>query len=219
MNKQFDGLFGDRVRGLVAATTLRLQAIFRKSVHIALAWAMLAASAQASTVLPLYLDELVASAAVAFQGTCTANRTELEPQTGFVVTYTTFTVTDVLKGTVGSTHTIKQLGGQTEKINYRVEGGTTFAVGGDYVVFLYGVSSAGFSSPVGLSQGQFTVRQGANGAELSNGRDFKEMLRPYSAKSLPQGAQNKIQQAPEELKHFGLDDFKQIVRQQTGGAK
>ena len=29
MNKQFDGLFGDRVRGLVAATTLRLQAIFR----------------------------------------------------------------------------------------------------------------------------------------------------------------------------------------------
>lgn len=193
--------------------------MFRKFIFITLAWAAIVFPAQAATVLPLYLDEIVADAAVAFQGTCTANRVELDPQTGFVVTYTTFTVTDVLKGTVGPTHTIKQLGGRMKNVGYRVAGGTSFEVGGNYVVFIYGVSSAGFSSPVGLSQGQFIVRQGPNGAELSNGRDFKEMLRPYPAQSLPQGAQNKVQQTPGELRHLGLDDFKQIVRQQTGGAK
>lgn len=193
--------------------------MFRKIIFMSLVWAVFVFPVQATTVLPLHLDEIVADAAVAFQGTCTANRVELDPQTGFVVTYTTFAVTDVLKGMVGPSHTIKQLGGRMENAGYRVEGGTSFEVGGNYVVFIYGVSRAGFSSPVGLSQGQFMVRQGVNGAELSNGRDFKEMLRPYPAQSLPQGVQHKVQQAPGELKHLGLDDFKQIVRQQTGGAK
>lgn len=193
--------------------------MFRKCLFISLAWVAIAFPAQATSVLPLYLDEIVANAAVAFQGICTANRSELDPQTGFVVTYTTFSVTDVLKGAVGASHTIKQLGGRTENIISKGGDGPVFAVGGNYVVFLYGVSSAGFSSPVGLSQGQFIVRQGPNGAELSNGRDFKELLRPYPAQSLPQGARNKVQQTPGELNHLGLDDFKQIVRQQIGSAK
>lgn len=173
-------------------------------------------SVQAATVLPLYLDEIVADAAVAFEGTCTGNRSAVDPQTGFVVTYTTFAVSDVLKGTVESTHTIKLFGGRTQDVVHRVEGVPAFAVGGHYVVFLYGVSSAGFSSPVGLSQGQFIVRQGLHGGELSNGRDFKEMLRPYSAQSLPPGAHAKVQQTPGELGHLGLEDFKLIVRQKTG---
>lgn len=193
--------------------------MLHKFLLISLAWIAVSFPAQAATVLPLYLDEIVADAAVAFQGTCTDNRSEIDPQTGFVVTYTTFSVTDVLKGTVGSTHTIKQLGGHTENASFRMNGGTSFAVGGDYVVFVYGVSSIGFSSPVGLSQGQFVVRQGPAGPELSNGRDFKEMLRPYPVSPLPPGAQIRVQQAPGALKHLGLDDFKQIVRQQAGGAK
>jgi len=195
------------------------QTILRKFICTFFAWAAFAFPAQAASVLPLYLDEIVADAAVAFQGTCTENRSELDPQTGLVVTYTTFSVTDVLKGSVGSTHTIKQAGGRLGNRVYRMEGSPAFAVGEDYVVFLYGVSSAGFSSPVGLAQGQFTIRRGDNGAELSNGRDFKEMLRPYPAQSLPQDARNKFQQTPGELRHLSLDDFKQIVRQQASSTK
>jgi len=196
----------------------------RKFLFSILVWAVLAFPAQAASVLPLYLDEIVADAAVAFQGICTDNRSELDSQTGFVVTYTTFSVTDVLKGAVGSTHTIKQVGGRVGNQVFRIEGTPTFAVGADYVVFIYGVSSAGFSSPVGLSQGQFTIRPGAHGAELSNGRDFKEMLRPDPAQGLPPDGQNqdarrKFLQVPGELRHIGLDDFKQIVRQLPGGAQ
>lgn len=190
--------------------------MLRKFLLISLIWVAAAFSAHASTVLPLYLDEIVADAAVAFEGTCTANRSEFDPQTGFVVTYTTFSVTDVLKGTVTSTHTIKQVGGRTENAAYIDEGTPTFTVGENYVVFLYGVSRIGFSSPVGLSQGRFTMRQGPKGAELSNGRDFKEMLRPSPAQPLPPGVQDKVQQTPGELNHLGLDDFKQIVRQIRG---
>lgn len=143
-----------------------------------LTWIALAFSAQASSVLPLYLDEIVADAAVAFQGICTDNRTELDPATGLVVTYTTFAVSDVLKGAVGDTHSIKQMGGNLDKDSgFRMTGVPSFTVGKPYVVFLYGVSRAGFSSPVGLSQGKFMVRRGAAGEELTNGRDFNEMLR------------------------------------------
>lgn len=202
--------------------------MFRKLLLIFLIWAVFALPARATSVLPLFLDEIVADAAVAFQGTCTENRSAYDSQTGFVVTYTTFAVTDVLKGTVGATHTIKQVGGHAGNRVYVSEGTPSFTVGENYVVFLYGVSSAGFSSPVGLNQGRFSVRQTANGAVLSNGRDFKEMLRAgpsrrdkmrQAAPALPPVVREKLQQAPGELNHLGLDEFKQIVRQQAGGVK
>ena len=193
--------------------------MLHKLISTFLLWIVVAFPTQAASVLPLYLDEIVADAAVAFQGACTDNRSELDPQTGFIVTYTTFSVSDVLKGEVGATHTIKQIGGQVGNRGFRMEGTPAFVVGADYVVFLYGVSSAGFSSPVGLAQGQFTLRQGAQGTELSNGRNFKEMLRPDPAQALPQHTRQKFQQAPGELRHLNLDDFKQIVRQLQGGAK
>lgn len=193
--------------------------MLRKITLFSLFWLAIVLPAQAMTVLPLYLDEIVADAQVAFQGICTANRTERDPQTGFVVTYTTFDVREVLKGSAGTTHTIKQVGGRTGNENYRVEGVPSFVVGQEYVVFLAGVSSAGFSSPVGLSQGQFVVRSGPSGQEISNGRDFKEMLRGNSVQTLPSSTVGKIQQAPVELKSLDLNEFKQIVRQQTGGAK
>ena len=111
---------------------------------------------RSATVLPMYLDELIDRSAVAFEGTCTGNRTERDPATGLVVTYTTFEVRDGLKGAVGSTHEIKQIGGTLpdEGVQFSVKGIPSFEIGEDYVVFLAGVSSAGFSSPMGLSQGR-----------------------------------------------------------------
>ena len=41
----------------------------------------------------------------------------------------------------------------------KVDGIPSFAPGHRYVVFLYGASSAGFSSPVGLGQGCFRIRE------------------------------------------------------------
>jgi hypothetical protein len=175
--------------------------------------------AQASSVLPMVLDEILADAAVAFEGICTGNHSELDPKTGLIVTHTTFSVADVLKGSVGDTHTIKQIGGSIGGVVSNFGGTPAFEPGKNYVVFLYGVSSAGFSSPVGLSQGQFTIRAGPRGDELTNGRDFKEMLRPHPTQQLPPGAKMSIEQAPGELRYLDLGDFKQIVRGQQGAEK
>jgi hypothetical protein len=181
-----------------------------------------AAIANATTVIPLYLDELIDQSTVAFEGTCIANRTELDPATHLVVTYTTFEVRDVLKGTVGATHTIKQVGGTLaggeESGSFKIRGIPTFAVGGDYVVFLAGVSDAGFSSPIGLSQGRFTVSGPAGARRVANGRDFKDMT-SRMAQRLPQTALEKMQAAPGASMNMGLADFKQAVRGHVGAMK
>ena len=180
----------------------------------------LAGPAGAASVRPLGLDEIIDGATTAFQGTCTENRTELDPQTNMVVTYTTFSVQDVLKGNVLATHTIKQIGGTLpgENLVYRVPGVPTFAVGQDYVVFLAGVSGSGFSSPIGLEQGRFTVR--AEGAKLmvGNGRDFRDLTARMSP-SLSPAAKAKIQQAAGPVREMDLGQFKQLVRSHLDGLK
>ncbi|MBL0037352.1 MAG: hypothetical protein IPP36_00125 [Nitrosomonadales bacterium] len=104
------------------------------------------------SVLPLYLDEIINDAAIAFQGKSLENHSERDPQTNLIVTYSTFEVQEVLKGKVGATHTIKQIGGQVQGETNQTMGVPTFIVGESYILFLYGVSVSGFSSPVGLEQ-------------------------------------------------------------------
>lgn len=173
----------------------------------------LALPASAATVRPLGLDEIIDSATTAFQGTCVGNRTERDPQTNLVVTYTTFAVTEVLKGTVPATHTIKQIGGRLpgEGLAYHVEGIPTFVVGEEYVVFLAGVSSAGFSSPIGLGQGQFAVRRDAAGQAVTVGRGGRTAA-PGGSILLAPGAR-----VP--TGRVGLDEFKQAVRARVGSGK
>lgn len=189
-------------------------------IRVVLAFVLVFAAtlAKATSVLPLYLDEIVGRSAVAFQGTCVENRTERDAQTGLVATYTTFDVEDTLKGNVGRTYTIKQIGGQVpgEAIHFRVQGVPRFDVGQSYVVFLPQPSSAGFSSPVGLSQGSFSVLPGAAGPEVTNGRDFKDMAARLDPSALPASAKSKLDGAG-AVRRLGLDDFKQMVRRQVGG--
>ena len=169
------------------------------------------------SVLPLYLEELIDTSTVAFEGTCTDNRTEIEDATGFVVTHTTFAVHDVLKGSVGTIHVIKQIGGSLpeEKLQYQVEGIPRFNVGEEYVVFLAGVSAAGFSSPIGLQQGKFSIKSGSAGRQVRNGRDFKDMTARISA-GLPPKAKAKLQQDRGAVTEMDLDEFKQMVRSHLG---
>jgi hypothetical protein len=177
--------------------------------------ALAAFGAQATTVIPLFMDEIIDGSAVAFQGTVTANRSERDAK-GFVVTYTTFSVTDVLKGQVASSYTIKQIGGSlpAENLSYKVQGVPTFSMGQSYVVFLPGVSALGFSSPVGLSQGRFNIAAG----EVSNGRDFGELMSrmaPGANARAPQGNGN----ANGRQNRLNLDDFKNAIRQHVGGGQ
>ncbi len=185
-------------------------AVFASAVT---ALALLSATpAQAASVRPLPLDSVVDAAAVAFQGRCLESRSEVDAATGLVVTLTTFEVEDRLKGEVGARHVIKQLGGQVGDLVRRVDGIPTFEPGERYVVFLYGVSAAGFSSPVGLSQGRFEVRAGEGGLQVANGRDFREMLSPISPADLPGVVRDKLAVPKARVEHLELETFKRLVR-------
>ena len=176
--------------------------------------------APAATVLPLYLDEMADTAAVAFEGRCTGNRSELDAGTGLVVTYTTFEVLDTLKGKPAATHEIKQVGGALpgDGPQYRVMGVPRFEVGEDYVVFLAGVSSAGFSSPIGLSQGRFKVEAKGAGRKVGNGRDFRDMAQRLMAR-VPPNSRREIEQATGPVRDMDIEDFKRLVRDHVGAPR
>jgi hypothetical protein len=191
-----------------------------KRVIAALAlWAALGA-AHATSVLPLYLDEIIDSAAVAFEGVCVDNKTGRDPQTGALVTLTTFQVSDVLKGSItGLTYTMKQMGGEDKSTGQvlKMHGTPTFTPGQGYVVFLYGVSKQGFSSPVGLQQGRFEILQDANDAvSVSNGIDFRDMTQRMPLAQLPEVLKQKAGGA---VTHVDLAQFKQMVRGHLGSVR
>ena len=177
--------------------------------------------AAAASVVPLYLDEIIDRSAVAFEGVCLENRTEREASTGWIVTYTTFEVRDVLKGGVSATHVIKQLGGTlaAEGLAYQIPGIPKFVVGESYVVFLAGVSSAGFSSPVGLAQGQFSITQGPAGREVTNGVDFNDLTARMPDNALAAGLMKGSKRSTGTVRSLDIDQFKQMVRERAGMQK
>ena len=182
------------------------------------AWLALCAAmpASATTVLPLDLGQVIDHSAVAFQGTCIDNRTGRDPQTGMLVTMTTFRVDDVLKGELGAaTYTIKQIGGSDAGTNlhFKVHGVPKYSVGESYVLFMNGVSTAGFTSPVGLSQGRFVIQDG----EVGNGRDFGDLTANMGIE-LPEASKARAA-GGKGLTRIKLDDFKQIVRRHAGRAR
>ena len=191
--------------------------MLKRIIAVLALWAAFGA-AHATSVLPLSLDEIIDSAAVAFEGRCLETRTGRDPQTGMIVTFTTFQVDDLLKGSAGSTYTIKQVGGEdrTEGRVFRMQGVPTFKPGEAYVVFLYGISEKGFSSPVGLAQGRFEVVQEAQTAKVTNGRDFREMTSRMAAGDLPEVLKEKAGGSVPKLE---LARFKQLVRDRVGAAR
>mgnify|MGYP000880109906 FL=1 len=187
----------------------------------ALALAALAGPAQAASVRPLTLDQLIDQSTTVIEATAVANRSERDEKTGFIVTYTTFAVKDVLKGTAEKTHVIKQIGGVVpgEGMAYKVSGIPKFTEGQDYVVFLAGVSTIGFSSPIGLGQGRFMITRGADGAKVSNGRDFRSMTAGTDNLVLPPTTAKALATATVPVPQMGLDEFKQLVRGHLGRAQ
>jgi hypothetical protein len=115
-----------------------------------------------------------------FHGRVIDNTVKLDPDSGRVATFTSFSVLEVIKGDIGATHTIKQIGGQLPDSNIRlvIHGVPQFEPGAEYVVFMPAASSLGFASPIGLSQGKFDIGQMNGETVVSNGRGFIPLVKP-----------------------------------------
>ena len=165
-------------------------------------------TASASSVLPLDLHQLSTRASLIFYGEVISNNVKKDEQSGYIATFTEFKIIDLVKGNTGSTHTIKQLGGHLASAGatLRIQGVPEFETGKTYVVFLPEKSSLGFSSPLGLHQGSFSVST-INGEKVVN----------VGYQPAEQPAQNSSIQVPlavrvDKPSQARLDDFINTVR-------
>jgi len=171
--------------------------------------------AAATSVLPVSLQRMAATAEMIFHGTAIGNEVRLDQASGRVATYTSFKVIEVIKGNPGEIHTIKQIGGQLPGSNVRqvIHGVPRFAVGEEYVIFLPKASSLGFASPIGLSQGKFDIRKLNGQAVVNNRRQLTALEKTTSQHVLP-NAPSAIAASPlpDQPTAMHLADFLQTVR-------
>lgn len=170
--------------------------------------------ARASSVLPLDLDQMTAGAQHIVHVRCTSNTAQRDPAIG-VVTVTTFDVLDRAKGSASSTFTVRQAGGELDglAVNYHVP---KFTVGDEYLLFMPPASKLGLASPVGLSQGAFSVVQGVAGKEVGNGRDFATLLSTSDRANAPAKITKRLQRAQSERARLDLPDFMTLMRAKVG---
>jgi hypothetical protein len=126
----------------------------------------------ATSVLPVSLQRMATAADLVFHGRAISNEVRLDEASGRVATFTTFEIIELVKGEAGPTHTIKQIGGQLpgSKVRQVIHGVPRFNTGEEYVIFLPKASSLGFASPIGLSQGKFSVFRQNGESVVSNRR-------------------------------------------------
>jgi len=126
----------------------------------------------ATSVRPISLEQLSTRATLIFYGQVISNEVLQDTVSGQIATFTRFEVIDLIKGNTGTSHTIKQIGGYLKSSNttLRVHGVPRFETGEKYVVFLPTKSVLGFSSPIGLHQGRFSVSTINGNQIVSNGR-------------------------------------------------
>ena len=151
---------------------MKLQTIFFNTVLFVLTLS----SASATSLRPISLEQLSTRASLIFYGKATNNEVKRDETSGRIATFTEFEVIELIKGKAGNRHTIKQIGGyhKNSKTHLLVHGVPSFQIGKNYVIFLPEKSSLGFSSPLGLHQGRFSITTVDGEQFVSNGQPLEQ---------------------------------------------
>ena len=122
-----------------------------------------------SIIRPLNIEDLAGRADRIFSGRCVEVREARDAALGQTVTYTTFVVTRAVKGGLHGRITIKSLGGSAVGAagGEPMASSPRFRRGEQVVLFLYGDSQAGLTSPVGFGQGKFRIIKDKSGREVA----------------------------------------------------
>jgi hypothetical protein len=129
--------------------------------------ALAASSAQATTVIAPTFDQLVGDAELIFEGTVTEARSEWISQGAEreMVTYVTFSIQDAIKGSPGSSYTIRMLGGTIDGETREVADAPRFKAGDRDILFVEH-NGAQFIPLVGIMHGRFHVQTDAKGVDV-----------------------------------------------------
>lgn len=136
--------------------------LIRILLAAALAVAVASPAAATTMIKRMPLEEVTGEAVRIVHGTVTAVDVGRDVA-GAPATWVTLEVARTVKGAVGSSLTIKQLGVAAplpDGTVTRIPGMPRYVVGEEVVLFLRADSGSGFTSPVGFEQGVYRVTQG-----------------------------------------------------------
>ena len=114
--------------------------------------------AQAVVVSQINLEEMIATAQYVFSGTCITVDRKYDDATDRDAIFCRFSISKMIKGDDVSELTFKM-----STIAVDLGQAPTFQPGEEVVLFLYGKSTLGFTSPVGLGLGKFSVLHSSAG--------------------------------------------------------
>jgi len=124
-------------------------------------------------VREMNLEEVTASAHSIFSGLCTGSETRYDAETGREAVFVQFAVTRTLKGEHLDHITFKM-----STVAVAIGHAPAFTSGDEGVLFLYKKSPLGFTSPVGLAQGAFSLRLSAAGEKVViNGTNNRNLFK------------------------------------------
>jgi hypothetical protein len=135
----------------------------------------------ATTVERHTLDSMVSRSSLIVEGTVVGTRTHWSADGKLILTTTTLSVGESIKGRAPRTLDITTVGGQIGKTIFYVAGMPAFRPGESTIVFLE--PSAGYLTVFGLGQGKFTILSGQvsnSVAELSTPGG-----KPFSVSQVP----------------------------------
>ena len=168
----------------------------------------------ATSLRPITLEQMSTRATLIFYGEVLSNQVKQDEQSGYIATFTEFKVIDLIKGDAGNTHTIKQIGGELKDRNMalRIHGVPRFQVGNNYVVFLPTKSKLGFSSPLGLHQGSFSVLTINNEQIVNSGHSLVNQPLTRQLEQTSKAVQVPLAVHADRPSQARLDDFINTVR-------
>lgn len=141
-----------------------------KRFLIPIALLVLFSAAGATTIIPMSVEKLTDVSSDVVVAHAIKSWSQWNAQHTMISTYTQFSVDSQLKGTSGSTLTVKQPGGSAEGYTQHVAGVRPWSAGESAVLFLRPSSGNDGTFVVsGLMQGNFRVRRSASGAIADNG--------------------------------------------------
>lgn len=155
----------------------------KRAILFALLFSALSFPALTAQVRQVGLGEMIGAAGMIFAGTVTDVRGETD-ENGDIVTRTTFRVESPIRGVLPGSVTIKQFGGKTDKGMMYLEHMRYFVEGERVLVMLYPPSDLGFTSPIGMGQGAWTVSDQGNVQGIAPDllKDLKGLPAQYGVK-------------------------------------
>jgi len=138
------------------------------------------ASSSALVVKNVNLADMTHTAEYIFSGECTGRVLRYNHELDREVYDYTFRVDHMIKGAAQEAFTVTM-----SKMLVDLGQVPTFSPGEEYVVFLYGKSPKGFTSPVGAGQGKFLVQTARDCAKtVSNERNNHNLLKGMDKEGL-----------------------------------